>query len=198
MPLRPLHAALLLIAAPAIAGPAWAVFSYKPAVELAVENPGERPVISEGDIPYLQQLAERSCKCARTKSDMAGKDQCWDGFKRRTGAGPHEADLAGCYPIAPLVISVGGNRSIFLSYSVLADPHAHGAAALCSSAEAITAEAVYESAMEDPRFKGDLRGQQRHADAAAVNFAHSILRGESFKPAPPAGGCVSMEATRQD
>lgn len=179
-PPGPLHVVLLLTAAAAVLGPVWAVFLYRSPPEWQATD--------------LEQLAENACKCAHTRSDGIAKGRCWSQFDRLTHGSRKTADVAGCYPISLRMLPVPGSNTYFtVGYSVTSDKESFAPDAICTKAEALAREALYIRAMDESR-SGAQGARLADADMAIVRFAHDLLLGADFTPAPPTGGCASSNA----
>lgn len=175
--LRPLNAALLLIAAAAIAGPAWAVFVFEPAPNaLAGTNPGPRTLAK------IEAMAESACRCRRANRRDAGKDSCWEEFDKFVapyGAGSSsEQDVVACGVTGIQRICFAG---MAWEDCIIIDTSERGE---CNAEERSIIEAIWpgwERYYDDPvKYANALEAERRAHEAFA--------RGDRLKLPPPGGG----------
>lgn len=160
----------LLIAAAAIAGPAWAVFCIKPSPD------------------YYRVRAEAACKCARLKSDAASKEACWRDFDAVTANARAEAGPTACFPLSEVSITLPDGSWLTTSWGIVGSNEE-----FCTEEEAISAEALYASI--DTPATIDLPPRQQseviaRGIAALEKLSRDYARGEQITLAR-AYGCVS-------
>lgn len=162
-----LIAILLPIAIAAIALPAWAVLAIKPGTE------------------QLQMVADRACKCER----RSGSKTCWQPLARFTNADLNRGGSTTCFPLSEELIEAGSgtDKFIVLRYHIVAS----GGRYLCSKAEAIAGEAIWYREAGHAFTEEESRIAYPRAQAALIQFADALKRGERLEKLKPAMGCVT-------
>lgn len=162
-----LIAVLLPIAAAAIALPAWAVLVARPGIE------------------QLQSVAERACKCER----RSGSKACWQPLTRVIREDLGEASGTACYPLSTEMLDLDGSAagaSIVLRYDIVEGKGRY----LCSKAEAVAGEAIWNREMNRSEAAGD-KHPVLHANAALRRFADALRHGHRLEAVRPSAGCVT-------
>jgi hypothetical protein len=162
-----LLAVLLPIAVTAITLPAWAVLVARPGIE------------------QLQSVADRACKCER----RSGSKACWQPLTRIIREDLGEASGTACYPLSTEMLDLDASAagaSVVLRYDIVEGNGLY----LCSKAEAVAGEAIWNREMNRSEDAGDKHAVLR-ANAALRRFADALRRGQRLEAIKPSAGCAT-------
>jgi len=189
-----IRAVVLLIAAAAIALPAWAVATYKmpPPLPFVAGDPGPgfRPgkvagEPSDAQVARWQKLADNSCKCARRGGESGA---CWAEYDRQTAAYTKGDWGTLCMPISRGGDCFGGDIVPGKCIEIDRD---HAGHLLCTAEERGAMEAAWNREMASARGESDAAIQQAmdRAGAAMDRVYARILRNESLADIKGPPGC---------
>ncbi len=164
--LRPLNAALLLIAAAAIAGPAWAVFVFEPSLAGTVPDASM--------LARFQAMADEACKCSRLNASEDGYGRC---------RAPYEQAVAPYQP-GGMASACGPMSSAWTCFDeqCRASVVVERSGGACSAEEERIFAAVWEQAGGDTAEDGWERGL-----AAIARAREALERGEKVNVRPGSG-----------
>lgn len=131
-----------LIGATLLTLAAGATFAWRPAPEAT--PPAVSGVPAPLQIAAFRAQAEQSCRCARTRTDAAGKKDCWAGFEKAIAPWPHNEGSTAC-EFSQRSICFGDwteENCIIADWSAAVG----GPGSMCTEDEARTAEAIWTEA----------------------------------------------------
>lgn len=182
-----LHLLLALIAAAAVAVPAWLVF-----VQPLPVVPGPTP--NWRQLARLQRLAEHSCRCARTFTNSDGKADCWRPFESEAAHFAEAARPIGyddvvevidehsyCDDVSP-ARRCFGNRGSCVTRSYNLYVNGLGPDPFCTADEASIVHNIWYG--QDPRFRTGSA-----VEAEIRSMARRFAAGDRARPVTPVAGC---------
>ena len=183
MPRRNLIAAiLLLVLASGAAAALWLQRPERPDADAALSAPLRLPTRARFDA--LQRDAISACRCARGRTDEAGKQECWAEFEKAIAPYPNGEGVTMCEfsQISRCFDDGGPDDCIVVGWNPPGGPEG----AICTEEEARTAEAVWVEAMENNKARPG-RGTTRALEELLAKFR----RGDAVQTADAGHGCTA-------
>lgn len=129
-----------LIGATLLALAAATTFAWPAPKPARPSMPAASGVPSAGQVAAFQVQAEQACRCARTRSDESGKQDCWAGFERAIAPWPHSDLTSMCeFSLEGICFSDDFDACVTKSWS----GPVGGLGTICTAEELQTAEAVF-------------------------------------------------------